>query len=182
MNRISAAPVTSRPVRARPATTALSVSPRLVVLLAHPGQDEHLVVHRQPEQEREDQHRQPERHRARRRDAEDLLRAVAVLPEQHGRAERRGHRDDVEQHGLDRQQDRPERAHQQEERHERDQPEAVGELLVDRVDVVEHRRARHRRCRRSPGRRRARRATSVDDVRLASSRRSRPCGITPTSA
>ena len=78
-------------------------------------------------------------------------RAVALLPEQHGRAERRGHRDDVEQHRLDGQQDRAERAHQQDERHERDQPEAVGELLVDRADVVEHGRARRPRCRRRPG-------------------------------
>ena len=56
-NRISAAPVTSRPVRPRPATTAVVGVAGLVVLLAHPGQDEDLVVHRQAEQEREDQHR-----------------------------------------------------------------------------------------------------------------------------
>ena len=56
-NRISAAEVTSRPVRPRPVTTAAAVSPGLVVLLPHPRQDEHLVVHRQAEQEGEDQHR-----------------------------------------------------------------------------------------------------------------------------
>ncbi len=46
-----------------------------VVLLAHARQDEDLVVHGQPEQEREDQHGQPEGDRPCRRDVEQRLRS-----------------------------------------------------------------------------------------------------------
>ena len=56
-NRISAALVTSRPGPADPLHDGDVGRARAVVLLAHPGQDEHLVVHRQPEQEGEDHQR-----------------------------------------------------------------------------------------------------------------------------
>ena len=74
-NKISAALVTSRPVRPTPSMTAASVELARVVLLPDARQDEHLVVHRQPEQEREDHQRDPERHRAGRGDAEDRVRS-----------------------------------------------------------------------------------------------------------
>jgi hypothetical protein len=51
-----------------------------VVLLPHPGEDEHLVVHREPEEEGENDHRQLGRDRSLSGDAPDSFRAVAVLP------------------------------------------------------------------------------------------------------
>ena len=71
-NRISAALVTSRPVRARPKTTASSVS-RVWSYSSRMREDEHLVVHREPVEEREHHQRNPGRDRARGRDAPQLV-------------------------------------------------------------------------------------------------------------
>ena len=61
---------------------------------------------------------------------------VAELPEEHDGAEDGRHRHQVEQHGLQRQQHRPEGADQQQEREQQDQRQHVGKLLVHRVEVV----------------------------------------------
>ena len=79
-NRISAALVTSRPVRPMPRTTAVSVEPVASYSSRMRDEDEHLVVHRQPEQEREHHQRDPRGDRAGRGDPPDQARAVAVLP------------------------------------------------------------------------------------------------------
>ena len=56
---ISAADVTIRPVRSRPVATAYALSPGLVPGLAHAGDDEDLVVHREPEEDGEEEDRDP---------------------------------------------------------------------------------------------------------------------------
>ena len=62
---ISAAAVITRAVAARPSATASRVVAGAVVLLADPREQEHLVVHRQAEQDREHHHRDERRDRAR---------------------------------------------------------------------------------------------------------------------
>ena len=54
---IAAADAITLPVPARPATTALTRGPAGVDLLTHPAEEEHLVVHREPEEDREHHHR-----------------------------------------------------------------------------------------------------------------------------
>ena len=56
---ISAAPVMIRAVEATPCSDGLLVSPARVVPLADPAEQEHLVVHRQPEEHREEEERHP---------------------------------------------------------------------------------------------------------------------------
>ena len=116
--RISAALVTSFPVRARPSSIARSVEPRLVVCLAHAREHEDLVVHREAEQEREDHQRDPGRDRLGRGDVPER-RAVTHLEDEDDDPERAAERDEVEDRRLDRQHDRPERPRQQDEREDR---------------------------------------------------------------
>ena len=85
--RISAALVTSLPVRARPSSIALLGRAGLVVGLAHAREHEDLVVHREAEQEREDHQRDPGRDRLRRRDVPER-RAVALLEDEDDDPER----------------------------------------------------------------------------------------------
>ncbi len=66
-NRISAALVTRRPVRPMPRITAVSVEPVASYSSRMRDEDEHLVVHRQAEQEREHHQRDPRGDRAGRR-------------------------------------------------------------------------------------------------------------------
>ena len=108
-----------------------------VVLLPDPGQDEHLVVHREPEEEREDHQRDPERHRTGLGDPEDRVRAVALLPEEHHQPEDGRQRHQVEDHGLEWEQQRAERAHQQDVGQHRDDQQHQGEVAVDRVQEVD---------------------------------------------
>ncbi len=75
-------------------------------------------------------------HRARRVDAPDQLRAVAVLPDEHDHAPRGADAEDVEDDRLQRQQQRAERAGEQDERGDPDQREDQREAPVDRVDEV----------------------------------------------
>ena len=146
--RMSAALVTSFPVRARPSSIARSVEPRLVVRLAHPREHEDLVVHREAEEEREDHQRDPRRDRLRRRDVPER-RAVALLEDEDDDPVRRAERDEVEDRGLDRQHDRAERARQEDERQEENEREDVDEVPVDGVDevAVDGRQAAERRAR-----------------------------------
>ena len=66
---IAAAAVITRAVRARPSVTALGRVAVAQVLLAHAREQEHLVVHREAEQDREHDHRDERRHRRRGVDA-----------------------------------------------------------------------------------------------------------------
>ena len=82
---ISAAPVISRAVEPTPKDDRVVVSPRLRVALADPAEQEDLVVHREPEQHREEEQRHP------RLDDVDLLEAEqlgadALLEDEHEQA------------------------------------------------------------------------------------------------
>ena len=83
--------------------------------LADPAEDEHVVVHRQAEQDDEQEQRQPGRDAADRREPERLL-AVAVLEDQRQHAVGRADRQQVQDDRLDRHHDRAERDEQQDER------------------------------------------------------------------
>ena len=119
---IAAAAVITRAVSARPSATAVALSRGAVVLLADAGQQEHLVVHRQPEDDGEQQHRRP------RLDGPSLptpmrLRAPAPLE----------HRDDDAVGGADRQQvhhDRLQR-HEQAAEHDHEQQERQQQHRAD---------------------------------------------------
>ena len=81
----STALVTVPAVDAMPCLTASSVVRPAVVELPDAGEDEHVVVHREPEQDHEQEQRQPVRHPAGGREAEQRL-SVAVLEHQHEHA------------------------------------------------------------------------------------------------
>ena len=105
MTMSRAADVMMRPVRWRPRETARSLLGAVPVELDDAREQEDLVVHRQaePEGEHEEGHHRldgPDR-----REAEQAL-EVALLEDPHDDAERGAERDDVEQQGLDREDDR----------------------------------------------------------------------------
>ena len=138
-NRMRAAEVTRRPVLAMPSTTARSGVVVLVVGLAHPGEDEDLVVHGQPEQEGEGSDRYPGGDDSTGFDAEQQLRPVAFLPDQHGCAVGRGDRDDVEDQRFDREPERSQGAGKKQERHHghgKDDPDDVVVHGFDEVSIL----------------------------------------------
>ena len=121
----AAAAVTMRPVRSRPVRDRLHVVARAVVLLLDAGEQEDLVVHRQPERDAEHQDRRRRVERARGREVEDA-RPVALLEDPHHRAERRGEREQVEHQRLGRDEQAAEHQEQQHERRDGDdQPGAT---------------------------------------------------------
>ena len=89
------------------------------VLLADPGQEEHLVVHREPEEDGEHDQRQErvDRHRA---VQPDELVAPTPLEHRDEHAVGGGDRQQVHEGGLERDEDRAEHDHQQQERHRHD--------------------------------------------------------------
>ena len=99
----SAALVTSLPVRARPSAIACLRVAGLVVGLTHARDHEHLVVHRQAVEEREDHQRDPGDDRVGRVHVPDRLRAVPLLEDEDDDPERGAERDQVQDHRLDRQ-------------------------------------------------------------------------------
>ena len=167
--RISAAEVTSRPGVRERADDGLLGRSGPVVLLAHPGEQEHLVVHREPEQEREHEDRDEVPDRAGRGDAVDQVGAVALLPEQHQEAVGGAERDDVQHDGLGGEHDRAERAREQQEGDERDQAEHQREVAVHGG----RRSPCSGRCCRRPGRRPA--PTSGGSAACRSAPCPRPC-------
>ena len=94
---ISAAEVITLPVEARPSTTALLGVAGLLVVLLDLREQEHLVVHREPEQDREHQQRHVA-HDRRGALEPDQGCAVALLEHERHHAVRRGHRQEV-RHG-----------------------------------------------------------------------------------
>ena len=113
---ITAAPaVITRADLARPSATAERVVTGPVVLLLDPGQEEHLVVHREPEQDREDPDRQQDRDRCRLRDAHQVSeRSTADRERENSKRRRAG--EQVHDHRLERDHDGSEHHHQQQER------------------------------------------------------------------
>ena len=152
---MSAAEVTIRPLRSMPAGDGLDVVAGPVPDLLHPRQQEDLVVHRQPEQDAEQDHRlgrldEPERLEAERR------RQVAVLEDPDQRAEAGHDRQRVHDQRLGRQHDRA----QQDEQHEvgRDDDEQRRPREVGRGPGRRRRRRPRRRHRPGPSSRPAARA------------------------
>ena len=87
MTSSAAADVMMRPVRSSPMAMARSLSPVVVPRLLDAGEQEHLVVHRQPEGEQEHDERHGGVERADGVEAEQA-RQVAVLEHPHEHAER----------------------------------------------------------------------------------------------
>ena len=105
-----------------------------------------MVVHREPEQDDEQERRQPRDDRAVRLEAEDRL-GPRVLEDEHEHAVGRGNREQVEHDRLERHHDRAERDEQEEKReqeHEADHVRHPVPHLVREVDILGHL-ARHGR-------------------------------------
>ena len=110
----SAAAVTMRPVRSRPRATDVLVVAAAVVLLLDPGEEEHLVVHRQAEGDAEHEDRRGGVDRAGGREVEHA-RQVAVLEDPHHRPEGGGQAEQVEHQRLERHEHAAEHQEQQHE-------------------------------------------------------------------
>ena len=151
---ISAAEVMTRPVRARPSITACVVVARSLPGLLDVRHQEDLVVHRQPEQDREhhQRHVADDRHRA---VEADERRAPALLEDRSHDAERGADRDQVHQPGG-----------QRDQRPSGRPPSAAGSSAPTTTAIVSDQAARDlaRRDRRS--RRSCRRRTAVMSVPL----------------
>ena len=117
----AAALVMTPAVLLMPWATALLRGHAAVDQLADPAQDEHVVVHREAEQDHEQEQRQPGRDAADRREPERLL-TVAVLEDQRQHAVGRADRQQVQDDRLDRHHDRAERDQQQDERQAEHEP------------------------------------------------------------
>ena len=104
----------TRAVDARPSATASGVVAGAVVLLADAREQEDLVVHREPEEDGEHHHRDEGRDGPGLLDAED---AVPPSPLEHGddHAVRGADRQQVHDHGLQRDEQAAEHGHQQQE-------------------------------------------------------------------
>ena len=112
---MSAAEVMTRAVVVMPTITDSVLSSAVDVLLADAAEEEHLVVHREPEQDREHEHRDEADDRQRLVDA-DAGRAPPLLEHEHDDAVGGADREQVHHRGLDRHEDRAEHDHQQDER------------------------------------------------------------------
>ena len=99
---MSAAALTTRPVWARPSVTARALSCERSQRLAHAGDEEHLVVHGQPEQHGEKEDRHPAL------DLDDAVKAEQVGADAEAKDEDQktvggSDRDHIEQHADERQ-------------------------------------------------------------------------------
>ena len=133
-NMIRPAAVTSRPVFSRPTTTASSFEAPVVPLLAHPADEEHLVVHREAEEHREQHHRDPALDLVVRDQAERL--APAPLEDDDEQPVRRADREAVEDDRLERQEQRAEGPHEQDVRGEQHREHEPREPAVGEVEEV----------------------------------------------
>ena len=107
-----------------------------VVCLPHPADDEDLVVHRDAEEEGEDDDRHLDVDRLCRLDAEDLVGPEALLEDEHDQPPRRSNREQVQEDGLQRQEQRAERAREEDEGEDGDQREHEREVGVDGFEEV----------------------------------------------
>ena len=108
----------------QPGDDGLVVADAALVQLDDAGQQEHLVVHRQPEPERQHQHRDRRLDRPDRVEAQQPL-EVALLEDPHDDAQAGAERDDVHQQRLDRDDHRPGHEEEQHQGGEGDQGEGV---------------------------------------------------------
>ena len=134
----SAAAVMTRPVRATPSATLSSMSARgasaCQPVLADPGDQEHLVVHRQSERDAEQQDGHGGDQRAGRCGSERAQ--MAVLKDPHQRAERGGQRKNIEDKRFDRQHHAAGQQEQQRERDDGDDGQHQRHARGDRRDAV----------------------------------------------
>ena len=126
---IDAAAVITRPVVCSPRATEPRRVVRVLPLLVHARDQEDLVVHAQPEDDREHQHRHERLDRAR-ADPEQPG-AVALLEDQRHEAERGADRQQVHDRGLDRDHDRAEHDQQQQRAEEHDDADEQRQLARD---------------------------------------------------
>ena len=116
---IAAALVMTVAVRARPSAIARRLAEAAAPRLGHARDEDDFVVHRQAEDDAEDEHRDDREDASRRPGEADQLRAVALLEDEDEGPEGRSHRQEVQEDRLDRDEQRPEPG---EEREERAQP------------------------------------------------------------
>ena len=96
----------------------------LQVPLTDPAEQEDVVIHREPEQDREQEDRHPRGHRRHLTQAEELV-ADALLEDEHHQAVRGADRDEVEHDRLQRQHDRAEgdgQHHEAQAQHDQEDP------------------------------------------------------------
>ena len=152
---MSAALVITRAVVEMPADHALDVLAGLQVLLADAREQEDLVVHRQPEQDREHHHRHEADDRDQLVDAEQAA-APSPLEDHDDDPVGGADRQQVEHRRLERHQDRAEHDHQQQERQQDDRADEPGQGVPDPIGQVDERRrpsadVDHRTLRRGAG-------------------------------
>ena len=158
--------MTSRPGLRQAEDDGLLVRRAVVPLLAHARHEKDLVVHREPEQHREEHHRDPGLDLVVRDQAGPRARA----PREHDHEEpvRRSDGEQVQDDRLQREQHRAERAHEQEVRRDEDCEHEPREPAVDEVDeVLAARRASagvHAGRLREPGRRHDLPAEALDEL------------------
>ena len=109
--------------------------PSAVERLADPGEDEHVVIHRESEQDHEQEQRHPRDDRAVGVEAQERLQ-VAVLEDPHQDSVGRPDREQVEHDRLDRDHDRAERDQQQQEGRRQDEGEDERQVRLHRVVEV----------------------------------------------
>ena len=113
----------------------LGVVVRAQVLLTDPREQEHLVVHGQPEQDRELEQRHERVDEPDVGEAQDAL-EVALLEHEHHQPVGGDHRREVHEQRLDRQQQAPEEQQQDEEREQQHQADHPRELVLQLVVEV----------------------------------------------
>ena len=141
---IVAAAMTTRPLWRVAGDDGLARLARVHEVLAHAGDEEDLVVHRQAEQDPDQQDRQERQHRRGLRHVEQIG-EVAVLEDPDDGAHRRGDAQQEAERGLDRHVERAEHDGQQQQRQADDHDHVArqrGGELVGGVDV-QRRGARH---------------------------------------
>ena len=109
--------------------------PSAVERLADPGEDEHVVVHRESEQDHEQEQRHPRDDRAVGVEAQERLQ-MAVLEDPHEHSVGRPDREQVEHDRLDRDHDRAEGDEQQQEGRRQDEGEHERQVRLHRVVEV----------------------------------------------
>src|SRR5215207_8508422 len=133
------------------------------VLLAHAREQEHLVVHRQTEQDREHDHRYERRHRRRAVDAHQLA-GPAALGQVGDDAVRGADREQVHRARLEPDHDRAEAEEQQQERQPDDPADEQRQPVGRRLALVHERRGGAAEADRRPGVREHVGAQALDQV------------------
>ena len=131
---IAAAAVITRAVFARPSATPPGVAV-LQVLLADPRDQEDLVVHREPEEDREHHHRHERRDRHLVVDPDQFAEAAALGDQGH-HAVGRADREQVHDRGLERDQRRVEGDQQEQNAQSDDESDEEGQALLQSIGQV----------------------------------------------